>query len=193
MKFNDDTKQVNEFSDSNWLGFGVHEVTLGLIEAGKTDNNKEFVEFTVIGPKDEEDTARVWFTSDKSANFSFNIMRQIYVHCAPEGKAKEKARTDFDAVKDSDEAVELMQKCVGKKIWFTKYPDPTRTYQNQAGQTKQSINKNVYGYAPKLREDLMPKQDTVADVDTDKDVTIEDLGGEEAKGDAAANIPDDWS
>jgi hypothetical protein len=83
-----------------------------------------------------------------------------------------------------------LQNCIGKKCWFTKYPDPKRTYEAADGSIKKSINKNIYGYAPKLREDLMPKQDTVADVDTDKPITAADLGGEDVSGDA--NIPDKW-
>lgn len=181
MKFSDDNKQVSEQGDGNWLGFGVHVVALSGIEAGKTEaKGAEFVEFTVMGENGEEDTARVWFSTDKAANYSFNIMRQIYVHCAPEAK-KDAARAEMDAVNDSDEAVALMQKCIGKKVWFTKYPNPTRTYVNQAGETKKSIDKNVLGYEPKLREDLMPK-------DNQKEALNALEGSEPATG----NIPEEW-
>lgn len=183
MKFSDEDKQVSDFTPGNYLGFGVHEVTIGQIEAGTTDADKEFVEFTVLGPNQEEDAARCWFVGG-AANISFNTMRQIYVHCAPEDK-KTEAGLAFDSVADSDEAVTLMQKCVGKKCWFTKYQDPTRTYVGKDGVTRKSVNKNVLGYEPKLREDLLPK-------DAQKDA-LNAMEGKPATGDAAANVPEDWA
>lgn len=185
MKFSDDNKQVNEFSGGNWFGFGVHKVKIMLIENGGTGKDeKEYVEVTVVGNNGEEETARVWFTTDKAANYSFNVLRQIYVHNAPEPK-KDEARTAFDALTTSDELVELMQKCVGGECWFTKYESPDRTYTNQAGETKKSIDKNIMGYEPKLREDLIrpgePK-DKVHDV-TDEDLENTDTG---------PNVPSKW-
>jgi hypothetical protein len=177
-KFSDEAKEFE--GGGNWFGFGVHEVTIGEITEGQTDGGTDYIEFTVLGDDGEEDTARVWLT-EKAEKYSFNTLRSIYVHCAPE-EAKDKARDSFDKAPDSTKVVEMMNdKCVGKKCWFTKYPDPTRTYQNSAGETKQSINKNIYGYEPKPRNDLLPKQDTVADVT-----------GDETQDDIAAGIPSQW-
>lgn len=189
MKLNDETKAVKEFNSGNWFGFGVHKVKIGLIELRETDDGKEFVEFTLLGDNDEEDTARMWLTSDKAVNFSFNVCRQIYVHNAPEA-AKDAARDTMDAVKDTKELVEkLNEKLIGGECWFTKYLDPTRTYEAADGTTKQSVNKNVYGYEPKLRADLMPK-DVQASGNTAVDKTFP--GAEKASGDAASGIPKNW-
>lgn len=192
MKFTDENKAVKEFSENNWLGFGVHKVQLALFEQGFTDddpeNGKEFVEISVLGPNEEEDTARVWFTTDKAANYSFNVLRQIYVHNAPEDK-KDAARDTIDAVKSTEELVAVLnEKLIGGEAWFTKYPDPTRTYQAADGSTRQSINKNVYGYKPNLREDLMPKDDQVTKSNVDKIFP----GNEKVDGDAAGGIPKSW-
>src|SRR5437879_4438379 len=146
MKFNDENKAVKEFSDNQWLDFGVHKVQISEIGLGSTDDGKEFVEVGVVGVNGEEDTSRVWFTTDKAANYSFNILRQIYVHNAPEN-AKDEARDTMDSIKDTDELVEkLQEKLLGGECWFTKYPDPTRTYTAADGTIRQSVNKNVYGY-----------------------------------------------
>lgn len=188
-QFSDEDKVVNEFSDQNWFGFGVHKVKIGLIEHGETENGKEYVEFTVLGDNEEEDTARVWFTTQKAANYSFNICRQIYVHNAPEAK-KDEARDGFDALPDAEAMVAMMnEKLIGGECWFTKYPSPDRTYQAQDGSIKKSIDKNVFGYEPKLRTDLMPK-------DEQKSALNALEGAEDITGtDAAAGIPgdDDWS
>lgn len=183
-KFDDEVKAVKEFNDSTWLGFGVHKVKIGAIEHGLTENDKEYVEFTVLGENEEEDTARVWFTSQKAANYSFNICRSIYVHNAPKDK-KDAARDQFDALEDAEAMVKLMnEKLIGGECWFTKYPSPDRTYQAADGSIRKSIDKNVYGYEPRLREDLLP-------VDEQKDELNKTFPGSTA--DASVNIPDDWS
>ena len=205
MKFSDDNKVVSEFNDK-YFGYGVHSVKISEVTLGGTgEGEKEFIEITVVDPDDLEitDSARVWFTSDKAINYSFNTLRQIFVHCAPEAK-KDEARVMFDQIGDTTTLQQIMEKCVGRQCWFTKYPSPDRTYTNQQGETKPSVDKNIMGYEPKLKVDLMPKG---------KD-GITDLGGEitrdnidkvfpgaqevpfESKGDApGSHVPadDDWS
>lgn len=189
MKFNDETKAVKEFSDSNWLGFGVHKVQIAAVGLGTTDSDKEYVEIEVVGENGEEDTARVWFTSDKAANYSFNVLRQIYVHNAPEEK-KDAARDTMDACKSTEELVDrLQEKLLGGECWFSKYPDPSRTYQAADGTTKQSINKNVYGYQPKERPELLPKEDGGTG---NSAVDQAFPGASPANGDAAGGIPKQW-
>lgn len=186
MKFTDDNKQVKEMGDYNGFSFGVHKVTIGQIELGETDSGKEYVEVTVMGENGEEDTARVWFTTDKAANYSFNILRQIYVHNAPE-KDKDAARDTMDAVKDTEELVaKLNEKLVGGECWFTKYYDPQRSYLDASGNTRRSVNKNIYGYEPKPRPELMQDSEN-----PHLNTTV--LEGEDVTGtDAAKGIPKAW-
>lgn len=188
MKFTDDTKQVKEFSDGNWFAFGVHKVQIVSIGLDKTDDGKEFVEVEVVGENGEEDKARVWFTTEKAANFSFNVLRQIYVHNAPDDK-KDEARDTMDAVKTTDELVEkLQERLLGKECWFTKYLDPTRTYTNkQTGEVKQSVNKNIYGYEPKLHPELMPKEAGTGNAAVDST-----FPGAKTADDASGGIPSSW-
>lgn len=191
MKFNDETKAVKEFSEKNWLGFGVHKVHIGMIELTEK-NGKECVEITVLGPNDEEDTAVVWFSTDKAANYSFNVLRQIYVHNAPEAR-KDAARDTMDSVKDTTELVEkLNEKLVGGECWFTKYLDPSRTYTAQDGTVRQSVNKNIYGYEPKPRPELMPAGGDTSDQITKDNVAQIFPGADTAPADAAGGIPKEW-
>lgn len=187
-KLSDDDKTVNEFKN-DYFDYGVHKVLLGEFENGGTgDGEKEYIEITVMDPEDGEitDTARVWFTTDKAANYSFNVLRQIYVHNTPEAK-KDQARDEFDKLLNTDEIVALMnEKLIGKEAWFSKYPSPTRTYVDKDGNTRKSIDKNVAGYPLKEKPELLP-QSLRGD-----DTVVDDLGGEEATGDAAANVPKGW-
>lgn len=193
--------EAKEFEGNNksWLDFGVHKVQIMLVGSGQTDSGTDFIEFVVVGPNEEEEKARLWLT-DKSEPYTFATLKGIYTHCAPEAK-KEDARLELEKCKDYDEVVELFNKrCIGKQIWFTKYLDPKRTYINTAGETKRSVNTNVYGYEPKERPELMPNGMSADDRDEVHEVSDKDLdnvnkavGGGAAKEDASKGIPDDWS
>jgi hypothetical protein len=156
MKINDENKTVIEFNDK-YFGYGVHSVKISDVTLGEA-GDKEYIEVTVVDPEDLEitDSARVWFTSDKAVNYSFNVLRQIFVHCAPEAK-KDEAREMFNKIGDTDTLAQIMEKCIGRQIWFTKYIDPERTYTDQQGNVRPSVNKNVMGYEPKLKPELLPK------------------------------------
>lgn len=187
MKFNEDNKTVKEFSSGNWFAYGVHKVHIVLVELGETDASKEYVEVTILGDNEEEDTARVWFTTDKAANYSFNVLRQIYVHNAPEDK-KDTARDEMDGVADTKELVDLLQKTVGGNCWFTKYPSADRTYQAQDGTTKRSIDKNIMGYEPQLQADRIPKETEQFNPGTGAANELIDLN----KNTTAINVPKAW-
>lgn len=184
-KFDDEEKTVKEFTDK--LSFGVHKVQLVTVEQGETDAGKDFIELTVATADGLEDTARVWFVGGAS-NISFNTLRQIAVHNAKTDTAKEKARQAVDTVADSAALADLLtENCLGGELWITKYYDPKRTYQAADGSTRKSINKNVYGYEPRLNEALMPRDGQQEELNA----TFPE--GEKATGNAAANIPDSWA
>lgn len=187
----DEAKEF-EGNSKSYLDFGVHEVQIMLVGSGQTDSGTDYVEFTVVGPNEEEERARLWLT-DKSEKYTFATLKGIYTHCAPEDK-KEAAQAELEACKDYDEVVELFNKrCIGKKIWLTKYPDPNRTYTNQAGEVKQSINTNIYGYEPKPKPELLPRKDQVADVSDEDLKNVNKAIPGAKKDDASKGIPDDWS
>lgn len=182
MKFTDEDKSVREFSDGNYFDFGVHKVTMGAFTLDTTTSGKEFIEVTVLGENGEEDTARVWFTTPKAANYSFNTFLSICVHNTPEDK-REAVRATFDALAGTEELLALLNdKMVGKQCWFTKYYDAERTYTNQNGDIKRSVNKNITGYEPKLKPELMPQRDVIAEMGGERETV--------AKG--SAEIPAQW-
>jgi hypothetical protein len=200
MKLNEENKIVKEFSDK-YFDYGVHKVLVGDVTLGGTaEGEKEYIEVEVIDPGDLDitDKVRVWFTTDKAINYSFNLLRQIFVHCAPEDK-KDDAKIMFDQIGDTDTLKQIMEKCKGRQIWFTKYPDPSRPYTNPAGETKPGISKNIMGYEPKLKPELLPKDGKVnldaLGIGTEvKDVPFESKG--DAPGSKATNtVPssDAWA
>lgn len=184
-QFNDDEKEVREFSESIPFGITVVQVTGAIADVNQ--NDKEFIEVGVITEDGIEDSVRFWFTGGAS-NISFNNLRQIAVHCADTDELKEKARQAVDKVADSQELADVISDiCNGKKVWFTKYYDPSRTYETENG-TFRSINKNVVGYEPKLKPELMPQP---------KGNTVQTPFGEATDDtvdlNAANTVPGDWA
>lgn len=183
-KFGDTDKEEVAFAEK--MPFGVNVVKLVGATAGETEAGKEYIELTVANEDGVEDSGRVWFVGGAS-KFSFNTLRQIIVHNAKTDAAKEKARLEVEKCADSDALANLLNaKCVGGELWLTKYYDPERTYTGQDGQQRRSINKNLYGYEPKLKPELMPE----ADQDKEQLNALE--GAEPATGDAATNVPAEW-
>lgn len=187
--FSEDDKEVREFADT--LPFGVNKVNLLLAEPGVTDAGKDFIELNFVNETGIEDKARVWFVGG-AANISFNTLRSIAVHNMATDKEKEEIRQAVDAVANSDElAAILNEKCMNGEFWVTKYYDPERTYQNQSGQTRQSINKNIYGYEPRLKPELMPRP---ANADgSAREVDTPFGKATEAPASAAGTVPKDWA
>lgn len=160
-EFNDDEKVVQEFTER--MDFGVHTVKLVSAEAGTDNNDKDYVEVTVVSEDGIEEAVRLWFVGGAS-NISFNTIRQILVHSVDTDEKKAAVRDGVDATKNTDELVAMLNKAAGTgkaELWLTKYYDPTRTYQNAQGQKRRSINTSIYGYQPKLKPELMPKTDDV--------------------------------
>lgn len=180
-QFNDDDKEAREFKER--IPFGVTKVKLVGAIAAETANGSDYIELTVVDEAGTEETARCYFT-EKAAKYSFDTIRQIAIHNASEAN-KEKARLAVEGVKDSEELADLLNsKVAGGELWFTKYYDPTRTYVGGDGQTRPSVNTNVYGYEPKLKPELMPKPKA-----NDGNIDPNDFPPADKPG---AGIPEDW-
>lgn len=199
--FSDDDKAATDYQER--LPFGVSEVKLVGVTAGETEAGKDFVEVTVANDAGVEDSARVWFVGGASP-YSFQTLRQIVVHTASEAD-KEKARMAVEKTKDNDELAALMNKqCIGKQLWFSKYYSRDRTYTTSDGDIRSSIDSSVYGYEPKLKPELMPETTASEPTTTTTGDAPIDLNGpnapkdplagaKPATGEAADNIPSDWS
>lgn len=172
MEFNDEIKK--ELTTSKYFDYGIHKVKIVSFNLDTTDDGREFVEVFFVDPEDEEreGSARVWFSTEKGSNYSFNVLRSIYVHNAPEAK-KDAARNNFNKVPNTTAMVELLNKNLGgKEMWYAKYLDPQRTYMGNDGITRQSVNHNIYGWEPDIDPELMPKRGEKAnDSITEDDVT----------------------
>lgn len=130
---------------------GIHVVNIVDVEGGVNDNDKEYIKFTVEGSNGEEGSANMWFTTDKAIKFTFSTIRSLFTHNATKGK-EEEAKKMINAVKNSEELVELCKKVlIGKEAWF-QVEKSDYTYTNQAGEEKRGYNRNIFGYEPKPKQ-----------------------------------------
>lgn len=183
--FNDDDKVETNTEFTDRLPFGVNDVQLVGAVSAATDAGKDFIELTVTDKDGTEENARIWFTGGASP-YSFNTIRQIIVHSAKTDADKEKARQAADNCKDTDELADLLNsKCVGAQLWVTKYYDPVKTYTNVGGETRRSINTNVYGYEPKEKPELLALKQFSSDSGSAP------LGGEDVTG--KVEVPGEWA
>lgn len=158
-KFDEQTKEVREFKER--LPFGISDVTIEDIKTGKMeDSGKHYIAVSVKAVDgDAEEEVRLWLTSSVAANISFNALRDIAVHDAKTESTKESRRKAIDAITDSEELVTLIGKLKSPQAWVTKYYDKERTYTDNTGKTRRSVNTNLLGYKPKLKPELMPVQE----------------------------------
>lgn len=153
-----DFTNEHKAEQGQYFSEGIHKVTILEAIGGTNDNGKEYIEFIVGGENGEEGSARMWFTSDKAIAFTFNSIRNIFVHNAVKGK-EDAAKEMVNKVTNSDELVDLCNKVlIGKEAWYV-VEMSDYTYTNQAGEVKHGYNRNLFGYEPK------PKQSGNAAVD----------------------------
>lgn len=199
--FGDNEKEVKEYSER--LPFGINVVQIVGAQGGNTEEDgsgKEYISVDVVEPQSGiEDSVRFWLHTEQSANISFNTIRQILVHKAKTEEDKQKIRDAVDSVQNSDQLVQMLEAAKGGEAWYTKYYDKERTYTDNQGRERRSVNTNLLGYEPKLKVELMPKgNDGITDLDkkTDSLAGTPLAGGQdvpfESKGDApGSTVPED--
>lgn len=147
--------------NNNYFDEGVHNIYITKAVRGTTDNGKEYVEFTVLGEEDQEGTARLWFTTDKSAKYALSILAGIAVHNKDTEADKQKVRDAFKKITDTDEVSnKFLERFKNYKAWY-RVSKSDRTYTAQDGSTKYSYDKDIAGY------ELKPKQLTAEQLTAD--------------------------
>lgn len=143
------TDEHKKEQSSNFFPEGIHKVKIVAVEFGTTDSDKEYAEFNVVDDDGREGSARMWFTTDAAIGFSFNVIRGIFVHNAPEGQ-KDKMRDKIDKLADTEALAKACEMLAGKECWYQVVQEGS--YINGQGDTKPSYNRNVFGYEPSPRK-----------------------------------------
>lgn len=195
-QFSQEEKEVREFNN-NYFPYGTTRVQVISAKALTTEKNQEVVDVYVVDPENAEitDTVRFFFVGG-APNISFNALREIFIHNIPENDKVAKGEL-FDTVKDTEALADLMDvEISGGEAWFTKTVDPARTYVGKDGETRQSVNRNLYAYPRKVKPEEMPKPKADQQPLRAEDYKGDDVpfGDTKPKTDAGApKVPDNWS
>lgn len=131
MELTAENKELMNMGDFNYFEYGVHKVRLMSFTEETSNDGKVYVEvFFESEDGERNESKRQYFTTPKGINFSFNLLRSLYVASAPE-KLREQAEKTIQAVKTTTELVDkLNEKAAGTTAWISKYPSATRTMTN---------------------------------------------------------------
>jgi hypothetical protein len=161
-----------EITNKAFFEEGIHEVKILLVELATTNDDKEYIEFTVTNDEGtQEGTARFWFTTDKAALYSFNSIRSIFVHNVPEEK-KQATRDKVNAILTTEQLAKACLNLIGQQCWY-QVSRSSRTYVTATGETRYSLDKDIYGYKPSPKpltniEAILANDDTINASNVDK-------------------------
>lgn len=152
---------------------GVHKVAIRLFEFDTDEKDREYVDVSVTDPETEEKeaTVRFWFHTDGAIKYSFNMLRDIFVHNAEDNK-KDEVRAKFDALPNTTELEKACAKMLIGKEAFLRVSKSDRTYESQ-GKIKNSYDRELYGHEVEPIEETAPVQN-----DGQAEVTKEDTKGD---------------
>lgn len=174
VKFNDDHKKE---MGGDFIPEGTHKVRIVDVLFGTDSQQREYVEITVEDEKGRNGTAKMWFTTDAAINYTFNIMRGIFVHNAPADK-KDEVRQQIDNLADSEALAKACDKVlIGKEAWY-QVVKTDRTYEDSEGNVKNSYNRNIYGYEPSPKK---VSADTEADAGKTAPIKTQDSAGNDVE------------
>lgn len=137
-------------SKGNWFELGVYEVYIQGVTVGESPNtNSKYLEFALLGPDDQEGTARLYLT-EMAAPYTRNTLAQISVHNADTEEAKQKVRDYFRVITDPASLADskLLAKFKDKQAWIDVYEDDKSPKSNGGFYTRTKLT----SYEPKHRE-----------------------------------------
>lgn len=138
----------------NWLGLGVHEVSIDKVKLFRANTGTLGMEFTVSNA-DGKATVPMWL-SEKSLPLVIERCSRLMVLNAPEEK-KNDTRTFMSNILSAkelfDTIVKTLTHCkkVNKefKCWLLAKESETQTYTNDKGEEKPQIDRYLLSYQPK--------------------------------------------
>lgn len=182
--FKPEDKEIKEFGER--IPYGVTKVQFVGCSADVTAKGQDIIDVTVVDANGSEDNVRLFFTGG-AGKISFGILGSIAVHQGKDEEEKQAIRDKLDSVNNNEELADLMNEICGNggELWFTKYIDTTRTYEANDGTRRPSVDRSIMSYEPKLKQNLMPKEQGTGQVSTPFGEATET----EATPDASSTVP----
>lgn len=141
-------------NNGNWLGLGVHEVSVDKVELTRAKSGILGMEFTVSNA-DGKATVTMWL-SEAALPYTIENCSRLVVHNAEQDK-KDSARNFMSNILSAKELFDTMVKMLeqrkkaGKEFacWASIRESKTQTYVNKEGNTVPSIERSLLSFKPK--------------------------------------------
>jgi len=147
---------INNKGGANYLGIGIHEVTVTAVELREASTGTMGIKFLVENQEGRSD-ASMWL-SEGALPYTIENVSRLMVHNAKE-ENKDKARTHMSNIASAKELFDTVKQTIderakGKTEPFTCYLSIREskngdTYTNKDGEVKPSIERNLLSYKPK--------------------------------------------
>lgn len=141
-------------NSGNWLGLGVHEVSVDKIELTRAKSGTLGMEFTVSNA-DGKATVTMWL-SEAALPYTIENCSRLVVHNAEQDK-KDSARNFMSNILSAKELFDTMVKMLDQRkkakkeftCWASIRESKTQTYVNKEGNTVPSIERSLLSFKPK--------------------------------------------
>lgn len=141
-------------NNGNWLGLGVHEVSVDKVELTRAKSGTLGMEFTVSNA-DGKATVTMWL-SQAALPYTIENCSRLVVHNAEQDK-KDSARNFMSNILSAKELFDTMVKMLeqrkkaGKEFacWLSVKESETHTYINKNGEEVPSIERSLLSFKPK--------------------------------------------
>ena len=148
------TENILSGNSGNWLGLGVHEVSVDKIELTRANSGTLGMTFTVSNA-DGKSEVTMWL-SQAALPYTIENCSRLVVHNAEQSK-KDEARNFMSNILSAKDLFDTMvqmleQRKKAKKeftCWVSIRESKTQTYTNKDGEEVPSIERSLLSYKPK--------------------------------------------
>lgn len=146
---------LNDKGGANYLGIGIHDVTVTSVELAKASTGTLGIKFNVENEDGRSDVT-MWL-SEAALPYTIENVSRLLVHNATEPN-KEKARNHMSNVVSAKELYEIVTVTLEERaknkapfvgVLSISEDKSGRTYTNKDGEVKPSLVRNLLSYRPK--------------------------------------------
>lgn len=166
-------EQLDRTGGNNYFSVGIHEVEIAKVELRKFPSGSRAIVITVSDGTAEAETFH-WL-SEKALPYTIDRIGKILIHNTKE-ENKETLRTALKKINSASKLFESISSekkpITGFKCWLRVQESETQTYTDKNGVERPSIERDIFGYEPKMNKQSQVKEmlesgETKSDIDLD--------------------------
>lgn len=167
-------ENIMKSGNGQWLGLGIHEVTVDKIELFRANTGTLGMKF-IVSNADGKATVTMWL-SQAALPYTIENCSRLVVHNAEQDK-KDSARNFMSNILSSKELFDIMTKMIDQRkkakkeftCWLSIKESKTETHTNDKGEEVPNKEYSLLGYKPK--EDAKATVEEMLDDSEDVDLS----------------------